>query len=281
MRSNFFGFLALLGVATVAMPASSATIFSDNFDSYTAGDNIAGPNWQPKWAAATTQQSLFKAVAGGYGSIDTTVAERQYRVNGKTPFTVNSGDEIHVKVDMRYSHLPGGNITSNVNSNFFGLQISTSENWWDGTRRSIPLANRGGAIGNSLPAAPWVEGWMPHSNLGVDTTAGGYSEWINIDWELTESGGTIWAEATITPSGAQPAYTTTPIDTTIAAGTTIYAGFTTDWNTGGAIPVSQVNNIDDVQVDNFSIETAAIPEPASLALCGLTGLAMAGLRRRA
>ena len=79
--------------------------------------------------------------------------------------------------------------------------VSTDANWWAGTNKVLSLANRGGAIGNLIPANPWVEGWQQHTSVGVDTTAGGTSNVINLSWTLSDNGATYDAVGTITHSG--------------------------------------------------------------------------------
>ena len=79
--------------------------------------------------------------------------------------------------------------------------VSTDANWWAGTNKVLSLANRGGAIGNLIPANPWVEGWQQHTSVGVDATAGGTSNVINLSWTLSDNGATYDAVGTITHSG--------------------------------------------------------------------------------
>lgn len=259
--------------------AQAITVVSDDFSSYAADSTIGGPLWQPKWAAETTQQALLKADAGGegYAVLDLTVAERQYRVNGKTGFSLSGDDVVNVSADFRYNLNAGGDSPSVFNSNFIGLQLSDSENWWAGSRKSTPLANRGPAVGNRLAEAPFVEGWRPHTTLGVDPVVGGFSEWINIDWTLMVSDGTvsstgdnaatipagnIYGFATITPeglSGALP-YDTRILDLGYTEGTTLYAGFSTDWTSVGEGESTIVNDyasISEVNIDNFSVVSSA------------------------
>ncbi|QDT67511.1 hypothetical protein MalM25_04100 [Planctomycetes bacterium MalM25] len=281
MKSLCIALATCCSLALFQGTASALDIYVDNFDSYDAGSDIGGPNWQPKWAADSTQQALFKAAAGGegYGVIDTTVAERQYRVNGKSGFSLLAGDTVNVAADFRYHLEAGGDAPAVFNSNVIGLQLSDSENWWAGSRKSVSLANRGPAMGNRLPVAPWVQNWIPHTSLGIaDPALGGISEWININLELMVSDGTalttagdmipagnIYGSATFTPESlaGEPVENlpvTDVLDLGYTAGTMLYAGFTTDWTSvaeGEPTTVSSYASVSEVNIDNFSLVSDA------------------------
>ncbi|VGO12790.1 hypothetical protein PDESU_01344 [Pontiella desulfatans] len=279
-NKNRFALLALASM--VGATATATIIVSDDFSGYTAGAVIGGPNWNPKWDGGdTSQQSLFRAESGGtgYAVLDTTVAKRSYHIPNQTSFTMGPGLTATVSSDFRYSHEAGGTITANLNKNIFGLLVTDQPQWWNGANKNFSLANRGNAMGNTLPASPFVEGWMTHGSLGVDTTVGGLSHWLRVDWELTDNGSTILGQATITDlDTATVRYTSTQIDLGLASGSTLYAGYSTDWNDVGAVDIASFSKIDEVHMDNFQIEV--IPEPATLGLISAFGGAVLFIRRR-
>lgn len=279
--------LAILALVTLLFPPANASgVIVDDFDSYTAGAVISGPNWNPKWANGT-QQNLFRADAngGGYAVLNTSVAERLYHITNQNGFTINSGQTIRISSDFRYSYTGGGDITSDFNKNAFGFLLSDQPQWWNGTNKYFSMANRGSAMGNTLPVAPWVETWMPHGKLGLDTAASGTSEWFNIEWTLSVIDNSVWGSAVITDDeGSQTdSQSSTPVDLGFAPGSTLYAGFSTDWNNVGAVPIESFSKIDAVHIDNFSI--VSVPEASAFLfgglICGMFGMNYARRRRTA
>lgn len=281
MSARSLACLAMVAALLSASSLSATLVVEDNFNSYTPGTTIAGPNWNPKWVAGT-QQNLFQASAsGGYAVLNTSVAERLYHIPNQTAFSINTGGRAFIKTDFQYSYTGGGEITTNFNKNAFGLMLSSTPQWWSGTNKHFSLTNRGSAMGNTLTQSPWVETWMPHWKLGANTTDGGLSEWFSVEWELYESGGTIWGQATITDDQGPEtdAQTSTPIDLGYLAGETLYAGLSTDYNDVGNVPIESFSLIDAVHIDNFSI--VSVPEPGALLFGTLltTGLGLTLARR--
>ncbi|MEM6689688.1 MAG: PEP-CTERM sorting domain-containing protein [Planctomycetota bacterium] len=258
---------------------AETVLISDGFDSYGAGSNIAGPDWNPKWQTGSTQQNLFKG-GSGYATIDLTLAERNYHIVNQTSFTVNSGDTVKVSSDVQYTHAGLGNGTA-LNQNFIGFLLTDQPQWWNGANKDSSIANRGGALGNLLPAAPWVENWFPHTNVGVSTNAGTAqtSDWFSIELMLSVNGGGN-IEGSLTLDNGSSSFTTTPVDLGFAAGTTLYAGYTTAWN-GSADPIATTTGISSVNVDNFAVSSVtAVPEPTSLVALSALGLGCICRRRR-
>lgn len=258
--------LRLLIAGMLATTLSYGTTFvSDDFGGYAAGSNIGLPNFGAKWDNGDpSQRNLFKADAGGGGFavLDTTIAKRNYHVNGKVAFVLGAGKTAKIASDFRYSHEAGGNITANLNKNAFGLQVSTSPDWWNGTRKSFSMANRGGAMGNTLPVAPWIEGWETHSSLGVNTTTGGLSDWLRIEWELVDNGASVLGQASISNlTTGSLLYQSTQADLGLPSGATLYAGYTTDWNDVGSTNIASFSKIDAVHMDNFLVTVADTPVP--------------------
>lgn len=270
--------LTSLSIVLAASSANAAIVASDNFDGLAAGTALdSSADWNAKWnAAPSTQQNLYKADGAGAINLDMSVAEINYHAVNAAGFVVGAGGAT-ISLDFNYTHNGAGNPT-NLNKTFFGPTISTTPNWWDGGNQQLTLAQRGGAIGNTLPAAPWVENWVNHSALGVNHTGGVASTSSNIAvvWTLSEgAGGTIEGVGTYTHAGGTN--TSSVIDTGIANGTTIYGGFSTGWNdVGGSL--ESATNISNLNIDNFEIETVVVPEPSSVLLASLSALGL--LRRR-
>lgn len=244
-----------------AESASANLIFTDDFNAYTNGVSIAGADWQPKWDAIdTTQQDLLTGHSDGYAVLDTSVAKSNYHAPTSHGFIVgSSGGSAVIKADFRYDHTAGGDITEIPNKAAFGLLVSTTANWDSGTNSGIAMANRGGAIGNTLPVDPWIEGWVTHSSLGIDTNSGGSGSWITIELTLTDINGVLWAQATITNKATDTLlYTTTSFSTNIASSETLFAGITTHWNDVGTSIVS-FSKMEEVHIDNFSVEVFSKP----------------------
>lgn len=266
--------------------AQAAVLVSDNFDDLADGTDMASSaNWNAKWDGNNeTQRNLYKGNGNGSVTLDTTVAWRNYHALHQTGFQVGGADghdSVTISSDISYVHAAGGDISANLNEAFFGLFVSNTAPWWSGggnaNSESLLLANRGAAVGNKVNGSPWIEDWTNHSSLGVDTSTGGESSTINIAWTLSDNGTTIDAAAVITRGGST--FETTLVDTTLASGSTLYGGYSTGWNGVGNVPISDVNAIESVTIDNFSISAPdAVPEPSSVILASLAALGL--LRRR-
>ncbi|MDP4883371.1 MAG: PEP-CTERM sorting domain-containing protein [Opitutales bacterium] len=259
---------------------AETTVVTDGFDTYGANAVLAMPNWNVKWDGgdATQQNLITMSGTNDYAVLDTSVAKRNYHAINQTSWTMSAGTTATIGFDFRYDHLAGGDITGDFNKAFLAVLVSTNNAWWASGVKTFNIVNRGSAIGSSLQIAPWVEGWVPHASVGVDTTAGGLSDTLRVELLLTDNGTTILGQASIF-NGASLLYTSTEYDMVIASASTLYAGFTTGFNNVGNIAISEVNNIDSIQIDNFSVTT--VPEPSTFALlAGMFALGSVMMRRR-
>lgn len=276
-------YLTTLGILLAAHPATAAILVSDNFDGLAAGTNMgASADWNAKWASASTQQGLYKADGSGAINLDTTVAEVNYHALHQTGFVVGGSGHASatISLDFNYTHDGSGNNPGGgVNKTFFGTYISDTAAWWSGSGYDLRMSYRGGAIGNNLPAAPWVENWVNDTALGVDHDGGvaGTSSTIGISWVLTDNGTTIDAAGSYTAAGNT--YTISSFDTGFASGTTLYGGFTTGWNDVGGT-IDNATSITNINIDNFAITAPdPIPEPTSIVLVSLASLGIFRRRR--
>lgn len=251
-------------------------VYEDDYSSYAEGSNIAAsPNWNATWLSSdTTQQNLFVGGAGGTATIDLQVAKSQYRAIAQSGFSITGSEVATIQTQFQYTHNGQGQ-PSAFNQNFFGLMVTSQPQWWNGSNFEFGMANRGTALGNTLPSAPWVENWGDHGSIGVDDTGGTQSTSNMLDMVMT-----ITADATSGNYFAQVTYggmTSSLMNTGIAAGTTIYAGYSVGWdNSGGA--KSALTNIDRVTMDNFRIST--VPEPSSAIVLAAARLGLVSIRRR-
>ncbi|MGB7323554.1 MAG: PEP-CTERM sorting domain-containing protein [Rubripirellula sp.] len=275
-------FAVTLGLIT---SAKADLIFMDDFSGFSANQEInynsgTGSTWKQKWDGNdATQRNLIKATGTGGATLDTSIAVRNYHALAQTAFSISAGETAVVSSDFQYTH--GAGVAANVNKNFFGLLVSTTPDWWSGTNKAMSVANRGAAIGNLLPVAPWTENWVLHANLGVDTLTGGTSDWLNASMNLSiNASGNYEGILEITKvADDSSVFTSSPVDLGLVAGTSLYAGYTTDWN-NSPDSIASVNNITSLGLNNFSISVTAVPEPSSLALVGLAGGLMAVRRRK-
>lgn len=268
--------IALLTTAAMLAGIASATVIvQDDFSSYSG--TINGANWNPKWIAGD-QQNLLLA-NDGVATLDTSVAEANYYTPNKNGFTIGSGVTATIQSDFRYTHEAGGNITTNFNKSAFGLLLTTTPNWWDGTNKDVSMANRGDALGHTTPGAPYINGWKTHGSLSVNTTTGGQSEWFTLQMHLDSSNGTVWAQSDMLYEGGTVVQSGVRWNTGIADSSTLYGGYTTGWNgvDGGTNSISSFSKITEVQMDNFAIET--IPEPATISLIVLFSGSILFIRR--
>ena len=275
--TSLIALAAIVGLSFGISQANADLIVDEDCSSFTDGDNIgSSSDWNVKWDGTdTSQQNLFVAESGT-GTIDYQIAKSQYRAIHQTGFSLQAGDTATIETEFRFTHNGQGNPTD-LNENFFGMQFTTGPAWWQGDNQEITIANRGAAIGNRLPFAPWIQNWVTQSSLGVDTTGGvdSTSNWIDVTVDLYVGISGNY-EAVLSYAGA----TATAIDlgSNFAAGTTIYAGITSAWDGSGGTKADHTH-INGVAIDNFRITVDAIPEPTGAALL-IFGFAGAAIRRK-
>ncbi|VGO17461.1 hypothetical protein PDESU_06057 [Pontiella desulfatans] len=257
-----------LALAFGASMGHAAVVFEDDFSSYAEGQTINGVNWNPKWDGNNdlTQQDLMTAT-NGYVKFDTSIAKRNYFCPSKHGFSVASNKYAVIGSDFRYFHEPGGNITeppNKANQGAFGLLISTTPTWWDGVNKSFQMCNRGSHMGNKVPVDPWQEGWQSHlTTFGVDTTAGGFSDWFRIEWTVVQGEINYEATAKLFKANGDGIYTATTVDLGITNGATLYAGFSPGWNDINT-NIAQISKFSEVDMDNFKVEVVTIPNTRTI-----------------
>ncbi|MDZ8117433.1 family 16 glycosylhydrolase [Pontiella agarivorans] len=237
---------------------SAITVVSDDFSIYAPGVSIAG-NWDPK-SDGGSQEDLFTGWNSEYAVLDGE-AELNYHIPHQTGFTIGSGGSAVIRSDFRYVYAGGGNITNYFNNHIFGLMISTTPDWESGSTEGFYIAQRGGAIGNRLNDDPWIEGWISHSTLGVNTDNTDTSIWFSVEWTIRDVGGALQAQAVLT-DGDSVNYTSTEEELSIPTGTEIFAGYSTGWNNTG-MSIEAFGKILEVHMDNFSVWMGD-PEPGSV-----------------
>ena len=243
--------------------AHATIVVSDNFDS----GSLAG--WSQKWTA--TMNSKFSNT--GTNVVMDGTATAQYRVINTTGFSLSAGETATISSDFRMDHT--GVDPTKVNGDFIGFLLTDTTTWYDGANMTSDIANRKGAVGDTLPFAPWVENWIGWGNFGINNGVGGVGNWFSMDMNLSVSNGTYWSSMDINHGGGTT--TTSLKDLGIAAGTTVYAGYTTAYNNSGTnIMVSASMN--KVEMDNFQVDV--IPEPATIGLVAAFGGAVLFIRRR-
>lgn len=259
--------ITLLFVFFTTCVAHAVVVFEDDFSSYTGG-TIWGADWNPKWDGNTNnvplQQDLMTAT-NGISTLDTSKAWRNYHVPSTHGFSVLSNYFAVVGSDFRY-HYSGGAITI-ANKPAFGLLLTTTPDWWSGVNKTLNVANRGAAIGNPLPVAPWIEGWLLHSSRGIadyTSTAADTSNWFRIEWTITQGASNYMASAKFLDMGGNSFWSTTEIDLGIANGTTLYAGYSPGYNDVGNTNIASFSHFDQIDMDNFKVEVTKIPSTRTI-----------------
>ncbi|MDF7824848.1 family 16 glycosylhydrolase [Pontiellaceae bacterium B12227] len=249
MKKSTFVLLAA-SVWLGANPVGAGVVVSEDFSSYISGVPIIGTLWDAKDNGGS-QQELFSGRDNAFGALDG-AAESNYHIPHQTGFTISSGQVAVVCSDFRYVYVGGGQITNNMNKNVFGLLVSTSPDWESGTNNGFYIAQRGGAIGNRLPEAPWVEGWVAHSSLGVNTANADTSNWFRVEWTIRDVSGSLFAKAVLT-DGVSVNYTSSEVDLGISTGTELFAGYSTGGNSTG-LSIEAFGKISEVHMDNFEVK---------------------------
>ena len=266
--------IAILMVLLMASGAIASPIqFGDNFDGGLQG------SWNAKWDANSDQKSLWDANATD-GATMLGLAKAQYRAVNQQAFSIDAGETATLSSDFRFTS--SGVALANYNKNFMGFIITTGAAWWQGANYERGLVNRGAALGSQIPVNPWVEGWYTMTSIGGVDTGPAHTPtqtgWFSLTWDLRadETSGTIWGTQTI-DNGAGTIWTSADLDLGLAAGTTIYAGYSSGYQNTGTNLVTGMS-ISEVQMDNFQVDV--IPEPATLGLITAFGGAVLFIRRR-
>ncbi|QBG46570.1 glycosyl hydrolase family protein [Verrucomicrobia bacterium S94] len=129
--------------------------------------------------------------------------------------------------------------------------VSTTSDWDTGINEGFYIAQRGEAVGNRLPDYPWIEGWITHSALGVDTANADTSVWFSVEWTIRDVNGSLYAQAVLSDGDAIN-YASTEVDLGIPTGTELFAGYSTGGNDTG-LSIETFGKISEVHVDNFSV----------------------------
>lgn len=297
MKKHLFSLSLLVAFGITCSLCHADTI--DDFDTGGTGTGIlsgTNGNWSAKWLGTgdTTQRDLYdNTAAAGVGGtngvvLDVTTARRQYNAIHQDGLTcpIGVGNTLTLRSDMQVA--VNGN-TPTQNNNFFGLQVSTTPNWWDGSNIDYTLSRRGNAT-QQVFGVNGNTGWDNVNQYGLPGGANpvGTSDWFSMEIVLTDNGTTYDAVMTLyRPDGSFSAAHQVSTTTTIASGSTVYGGYTTGWNSvdpaGTAVPtdIQTYSNVTGVTVDNFSfIGAHAVPEPASLAILAFAGIGLVTRRRR-
>ncbi|WP_041744812.1 PEP-CTERM sorting domain-containing protein [Coraliomargarita akajimensis] len=273
--------LPVLAIATSASLTAQNVIFQDDFSSYGDGGSLNGANWNPKWQTGTNQQNLIMGTGSGTAAFDLSQAERNYHMSSQYGFSLTGSDTASMSIDFRYTHNDQGNLTTNLNTAFFQLGFTTSPDWYDGANKTGGAANRGDGLGLAFGGSPWVGGNELHLDSGIDTSAGGTSQWFTLSADVTVVDGTYWLTHSLTLVDGTVIFEGPAVDTGTIAGTEIYSLITTGWNNVGPDALGDYTNITGVEMDNF-VATSSVPEPSAYALLvGAIALGSVITRRRA
>ena len=283
----------VLALAVLASPAAFADVVDDFDTGATSAGILSGTNggWSAKWAAASTQQDLYdnqvgNGVGGSNGvALDVFTAERSYNAVNTTGVSVAAGVGNTLTLSADFQFGVDGNPLANQNASFLGLQISDTQNWWNGNNIDFNIARRGanGQVLGVVNPTTFIDGWINVTDFGAPAGgAVGMSDWFKMETVLTDNGSTYDAVFTLYNSSGGIANQSASYDTGYASGSTLYGGFTTSWNSAPVQgPINTINGATAANIDNFSFTSfAPIPEPTSAALiAGLFGT-MAIRRRR-
>lgn len=245
-----------IGVAgSLAMTSSAATvIYADDFN-FTGGMNGRTPTITTGGATWNTVVSAADAWSGNGSSVNSTTAVR----SALLPFTPEDGYIYELSVKMS------------------GASTGTSSNWIS-VGFGLPTSTTSGNFTSGAPNGG--NGTMilrENGNYGSFTSRGGTNS------------------ITGTPSAAIPSFTAgtfydykVTLDTSGANWVTKYhfggsevASFT--WTTDpsiGYVMLTSNTTSGSARFDDFLLTAQAVPEPASVALCGLAGMLALSRRRR-
>jgi hypothetical protein len=268
MKNTLISFVAVTALAVSS--ASAAVNFTDNFNTNTRG------NYNVSVAPADVTYGAAAGISGGGGLAIAASGSGLPSVVSNAGFTVGTGDTLDMSVFIRKS-AEGYDGSSQL---FLGISTNSNDSWGGsvggtfsalgivvnafgqiGTRRSV--SGGGNDIGNFAPQAPFsltngnwykLTASLTKPVSGNDWTVSGQFQ----DWgDGTAQGATL--------------LTRSPTTVTIADATFNDALTTTYGEFGIRKPAWS-------GADNFSI--VSVPEPTTMALCGIGALALAARRRR-
>ncbi len=269
----------LVLLSSVCSLAQAVVVMNDDFSSYSGV--IGGDDWHQTWK--TNQNSLVTG-NGQYASIATTNTLSNYLIQGTTGFSLTGTETATIDYRVRYTHDSGGQ-TSTKNKAFISSLIKTGDKWWSGDSETQALVNRGSAIGLAHDATTpglFVEGWLTGGTyFGVNHNNGGESDWFRVSSTIAVTNGVYTMDTKILDDSSNVLFDGSTQNSTIAEGSTIYAGFTTAYNGSNTATTYEQTKILGVDVDDFVVETSVvIPEPATIGMIGVLGGAGIFIRRR-
>ncbi|MFC1766775.1 DNRLRE domain-containing protein, partial [Planctomycetota bacterium] len=210
-----------------------------------------------EWWSVTTNRNAggthWFSGNGDVGLLDTTVAGPNNHGLNYWGFTLEDDADADIESDFRYYHQPGGDVSSGIDRAAFGLMLSTDADPAQGINRFSVLANQGDGIALMGHAGDLVA----HTNLNVDTSSGGWSDWFRLKWHIDQGTVNYQGTASLYDGAGNLLFTGPTTDLGIPNGTKIWAGYTTGPNSGGG-PVSSFSGLSAIQVDNFHYEKGFI-----------------------
>lgn len=260
----------------MATLVQAAVVMNDDFSSYNGV--IGGDDWHQKW---TQEQNGLITGNGEYATIASTNTLSNYLIQGKEGFSLSGTDTATIDYRVRYVHASGGQ-PAIKNKAFVSTLIKTDSNWWSGASETQALVNRGSAIGLAHDATTpglFVEGWLTGgTTFGVNHNNGGTSDWFRVSSTVAVDNGVYTLDTSILDDSGTVLFDGSTQNSSIAEGSTIYAGFTSAYNGSGTATTFEQTQILEVNVDDFAVNT--IPEPATIGLIGMLGGTDIFIRRR-
>lgn len=223
--------------------------FSDEiFSSAEYSTNLNGEFWSVYPSVAAGQTNWLHA-NGSEGIMEMTTAEENHHALNYWGFDIPAEQRLIIRSDFRYNHPAGGERTASLNEAAFGLLVSTDADAAAGTNRFCSLANRGGGIG----FAGSDEDMVAHASLGIDTDAGGWSDWVTLKWQIQRGSTDYTATPRLYDAAGTLLLAGASLDLGIPNGTTLFAGYSTGTNGVGGT-VAALSGFSEVQLDHFKFE---------------------------